>query len=94
MYGHLLRLPIGPLHLEVHKWEIKLAIYQKIINFLFAKLKNCYFVLLPQDLPCVEKWFWPEEKTELDDKEEKEDDKQEDKDEADEEEEEEELQVC
>jgi len=52
-------------------------------------LKTYYFALLPQDLPCVEKWFWPEEKTELDDEEEKEEDKEEA-----EEEKEEELEVC
>ena len=48
-----------------------------------------HFALLPQDLPCVEKWFWPEVKPELDDEEEEEEDKDEDKNEA-----EEELEVC
>lgn len=59
-------------------------------------IEKFHFALLPQNLPCVEKWFWPEVKTELDDEEEKEEDKDEDDEDKDEDKDEveEELEVC
>jgi len=44
---------------------------------LYKSQKACEQLDKSKDLPCVEKWFWPEEKTELDDEEEKEEDKEE-----------------
>lgn len=61
--------------------------------YFLIKTEDISICIFPsQDLPCVEKWFWPETKTE-DDEEEEEDDKDEEEEEKDEEEEEE-LEVC
>jgi len=62
---------------------------RQTLSDLYKSQKACEQLDKSKDLTCVEKWFWPEEKTELDDKEENEEDKQEHKDEAEDEEEEE-----
>lgn len=58
------------------------------LNELNELTENTSIYIYPKDLPCVEKWFWPEMKTE-DDEEEEEEVKDEE-----EEEEEEEMEVC
>lgn len=51
---------------------------------LYKSQKACEQLDKSKNLPCVEKWFWPEVKTELDDEEEKEEDKDEDDEDKDE----------